>query len=224
MLLDASWPGATAYAWSGVVGGNLATAAASLQGDAIVAVTVGNCAGADTIVVSEQPLPPLDLPDSLPLCIDVRSALLEISDPHDSAYWSTGETTSLVQPDMSGYYSATIFQNGCASLPDSTLLYWDDCSCTLYVPNSFTPDGDGINDNWGPVMDCTLRSMELLLFDRWGEVIATLHAPSEQWNGMYGGQTCPIGVYPYKLRYASDRMDIGSIERVERTGHVSLVR
>ncbi|MEO8066393.1 MAG: T9SS type B sorting domain-containing protein [Flavobacteriales bacterium] len=223
-LLDAAWPGATAYAWSGVAVGNLVTAPVSVQGYAIVSVMVGNCAGADTIVVSEQPLPSLDLPDSLPLCIDVRSAFLEITDPHDSAMWSTGETTSSVEPEMNGYYSAIIFENGCTSLPDSTLLYWDDCSCTLFLPNSFTPDGDGINDNWGPVMDCPLRSMELLLFDRWGEVIAALHTPAERWDGMYGGQSCPIGVYPYKLRYASDRMDTGNIERVERAGHVSLVR
>lgn len=224
VLLDATWPGATSYLWSGVANGDSATAIAVTAGDAIVVVQVANCTGADTIAVTERPLPVLDLPDAVPLCIDTRVARVTITDPHDSTVWSTGETSSWINTTQVGYVSASIFANGCRSGTDSTLVYWADCSCALYVPNSFTPDGDGINDVWGPVMDCDLRYLELLVFNRWGELIAELNEPADHWDGTYLGTPCPIGVYTYELRYSSARLDAEHLERSELFGHVSLVR
>jgi len=224
VLLDATWPGGTSYLWSGVASGDSATATAATADDAIVVVQAANCTGTDTIAVAERPLPVLDLPDALPLCIDTRTARLTITDPYDSTLWSTGESTSWILATQTGYVSASIFVNGCPSEMDSTLLYWEDCSCALYVPNSFTPDGDGINDVWAPVMDCDLRYMDLLLFNRWGELILELKEPGDRWDGTYDGQQCPIGVYPYKLRYTSARLDETHLERPEVYGHVSLLR
>ncbi|HQX38638.1 MAG: gliding motility-associated C-terminal domain-containing protein [Flavobacteriales bacterium] len=224
VLLDATWPGATSYLWSGVVSSDSATAMATTAGNAIVMVHVANCVGADTIAVAEHPLPVFNLPDEVPLCIDTRIAHLVITDPHDSLVWSTGETTSWINATETGYVSASIFVDGCHSEMDSTLVYLEDCTCTLYVPNSFTPDGDGVNDAWAPVMDCDLRYMDLLLFNRWGELIAELKEPADRWDGTYGGQQCPIGVYAYKLRYSSIRLDQEQTERSEVFGHVSLLR
>ena len=73
-------------------------------------------------------------------------------------------------------------------------------------------------------MDCDLRYMDLLLFNRWGELIAELKEPADRWDGTYGGQQCPIGVYAYKLRYSSIRLDQEQTERSEVFGHVSLLR
>jgi len=224
VLLDATWPGGTGYLWSGVASGDSATVLANTAGNAIVLVQVANCVGTDTIAVVEHPLPVFNLPDAVPLCIDTRIAHLVISDPHDSTLWSTGETSSWITATQVGYVSANIFVNGCRSATDSTLLYWEDCSCTLYVPNSFTPDGDGINDAWAPVMDCDLRYMDLLVFNRWGELIAELKEPGDRWDGTYRGQQCPIGVYPYELRYTSARSDQEQTERSDVFGHVSLLR
>ena len=224
VLLDATWPGGTSYLWSGVASGDSAIAIVANAGDAIVVVQAANCTGTDTITVAEHPLPVLDLPDALPLCIDTRTARVTITDPHDSTLWSTGETSSWINATRIGHVSASIFLNGCRSDADSTLLYWEDCSCTLYVPNSFTPDGDGINDAWGPVMDCDLRYMDLLVFNRWGELIAELKEPGDRWDGTYGGKQCPIGVYTYRLRYTSERLDVERPGTTDVSGHVTLLR
>lgn len=47
------------------------------------------------------------------------------------------------------------------------------------------------------------------------------HGPGDHWDGTYGGEQCPIGVCPYKLRYTSARLDAGNLERSEVSGHVS---
>jgi len=219
-VLDATVPGATAYAWNGVAHGTSPQVVVASAGMAVVTVEMGGCIGMDTAAMVEIAPPVLVLPDSLAICAGTHAAVLGISQPFDSVAWSTGESTPYITIYEPGLYSATIAGHGCWSEPASTLLYWDDCSCDLYVPNAFTPDGDGLNDAWGPVMDCPLRSIELLVFNRWGELIAELNAPASTWNGTYHGQDCPIGVYPYKLSYAST----WSVGQVVKFGHVTLVR
>lgn len=46
------------------------------------------------------------------------------------------------------------------------------------------PDGDGVNDVRAPVMNCDLRSMDLLVFNRWGELIAVLKEPADHRDGI----------------------------------------
>ncbi|MCB0790069.1 MAG: gliding motility-associated C-terminal domain-containing protein, partial [Flavobacteriales bacterium] len=93
-----------------------------------------------------------------------------------------------------------------------------------YVPNSFTPDGDGVNDLFFMSSNIPdFLSFELLVFDRWGEVIFDTEDPFEGWNGSYGnsGDT-PVqdGVYVWKIRL--QQRTTGAIR--ELTGHVTLIR
>lgn len=225
VLLDATWPGATGYAWSGVATGTEALATVSAPGDAIMAVIVGDCPATDTIAVVERPLPALELPMEQLLCIDTRSALLTIAQPHDSVIWSTGSHTSSVTVYEPGTYSASIADHGCWSLPDSIRLHWGDCACVVHVPNSFTPNGDELNETWGAIVDCPLGSMELLVFNRWGMRIATLTNPAQTWDGTFGGAPCPIGVYAYLLRYAPANPTHGGEDTGTKVyGHVTLLR
>jgi gliding motility-associated-like protein len=86
--------------------------------------------------------------------------------------------------------------NGCTGM-DSLLLR---PPAHVYFPNAFTPDGDGINDLFGPVGHY-ITHMELEIFDRWGNLIFVSNSMDNWWDGTIGGSTrAPTGVYVYKYR------------------------
>jgi len=89
---------------------------------------------------------------------------------------------------------------------------------TIYVPNSFTPDGDGVNDVWLPEVK-DVFDYELLIFNRWGQTIFTTNDQYQGWSGSFKDKISPTDVYIYKIRYrAMDR-----IQR-EHLGHITLIR
>jgi len=89
---------------------------------------------------------------------------------------------------------------GCA---DTTFRYMDvDPMFTFYVPSGFTPDGDGLNDTWGPVgQNFEIESYNLKVVDRWGTIIWQTDNPDKQWNGTNRGSTEDVkqGLYVYVL-------------------------
>jgi gliding motility-associated-like protein len=92
---------------------------------------------------------------------------------------------------------------------------------TLYIPNAFTPNGDGLNDVFLPMgVGADEENYELLIFDRWGNLIFNSVTWGEGWDGTYEGKLCQQDVYVWRLTYVS------SVKRQKRvyTGHVSLVR
>lgn len=89
---------------------------------------------------------------------------------------------------------------------------------TLFVPNAFTPDGDGVNDFWGPVVR-DAKEYELYVYDRWGQLYFHTKNPNEMWDGKMKGKNAPIDVYVYQVYY---RGQSGPADR--KTGHFTLVR
>lgn len=91
----------------------------------------------------------------------------------------------------------------------------------VFVPNSFTPDGNGFNDVFMPVLGGLYLSNDsgdkylLNVFDRWGVIIFESTDPHKGWDG--NGH--PIGVYPWQLTVRECNG-----QSVRRTGHVTLVR
>ncbi len=88
----------------------------------------------------------------------------------------------------------------------------------MHLPNAFSPNNDGINDRFLPVMDCEPEHFELELFDRWGSPIFSSKDPLVPWEGV----GVPIGVYAYRMLYAWD--DGERVQTRTRQGHVTVVR
>ncbi len=68
----------------------------------------------------------------------------------------------------------------------------------LFVPNAFTPDGDGLNDEFGPVGQGVNR-FYLRIFNRWGELLYESPNAGDTWNGRYQGREVPTGSYIYEI-------------------------
>lgn len=89
---------------------------------------------------------------------------------------------------------------------------------TFYIPNSFTPNADDVNDDFfgsGEGFD----SYSMYIYDRWGELIFESNDPEYTWDGTYKGQQVQQGTYPYRF-YIIDWQG----DDHEYVGHVSLHR
>ena len=94
---------------------------------------------------------------------------------------------------------------------------------TLYVPNAFTPDGDGVNEQFLPVLlGLDPEDYALDIFNRWGETVFTTKEPGMAWNGGIGNGDDLVkqGVYIWRIM-ARDRF---TAERREYFGHVTLLK
>lgn len=78
-----------------------------------------------------------------------------------------------------------------------------DCtdSCSVWVPASFSPNNDGINDLWGGVTECAAKDYVIQVFDRWGELVFSATDPLQRWDGNSKGRQLGAGVYAYRVSY-----------------------
>lgn len=93
----------------------------------------------------------------------------------------------------------------------------------IYVPNAFTPDGDGKNDLWAPVLtNVDAENYKLTVYDRLGELVFTTTDIKQKWNGnlMNGDYYVEPGVYVWMIETKNQI----SLEEVNMKGIVTVVR
>lgn len=96
----------------------------------------------------------------------------------------------------------------------------DTTAAGIFVPNAFTPDGDGNNDSFKPVTLGTVDRYEISVFDRWGELVWYSKDPAESWDGTYQSNPCKTDRYIYKLT-----MSYANNDKVESSyGRVAVLR
>ncbi len=90
-----------------------------------------------------------------------------------------------------------------------------------YVPNTFIPDGDGVNDVWNVVFSSPedVKKYSLQVFDRWGELIFETKNIYQGWDGTYRNSQCQDGTYVWKLTFSWD-----DYRTFQKLGHVNLLR
>ncbi|MNY59697.1 hypothetical protein D3C86_1961710 [compost metagenome] len=92
----------------------------------------------------------------------------------------------------------------------------------LYVPNTFTPDGDEFNNEFTPIVTAgyDTRNYSFTLYNRWGETLFESQDVNRGWDGTYLGKLVPAGIYTWTIRIKSlddDRYEVF-------TGHVNMMR
>ena len=98
-----------------------------------------------------------------------------------------------------GTYMVTLIAYSYGGCPDTFQYPVFADSIDLFVPNVFTPNGDGINDYW-EIGHFGLERIDLLIFSRWGMVIYEASNPDFRWDGTYKDVPVPEGVYVYLLK------------------------
>jgi gliding motility-associated-like protein len=74
----------------------------------------------------------------------------------------------------------------------------------LYVPNAFTPNGDGMNDDFRPMTNfIPAENYELFIFNRWGQLLWQTKDKNQGWDGKIDGELAPAGAYVYLVRFTT---------------------
>ncbi|MGK6350831.1 gliding motility-associated C-terminal domain-containing protein [Parapedobacter sp. DT-150] len=120
----------------------------------------------------------------------------EGSDPGLSDYTSAGP---LAAPLLTTTYSLTVANAaGCEQTTTVTVRVLE----PLVIPNSFTPNGDGVNDVWEIVDLAQYPNAVLQVFNRWGKSVFFSKGYAVPWDGTFNGTSLPVGAYYYTLSSA----------------------
>jgi gliding motility-associated-like protein len=88
----------------------------------------------------------------------------------------------------------------------------------VFIPNAFTPNGDGVNDVFY-IPEANLSSFQFTVFDRWGNQVYQTNNPNFRWDGQSKGRGVPTGIYVFVLDAKNSKN-----ARVKRSGTISVVR
>ncbi len=155
--------------------------------------------------------------------------------------WNTSDAYeySLYRPiDAAGFYAFNV-QNQCGSNTYSFSVATVDCDTVvivpidtstppavdsslvqLYIPNAFTPNGDGNNDLFKIYGKGTVLYYECAIYNRWGEVVYHSYDATAGWDGTYKSAELPTGNYVYVIKYNSTTDTQGRVLK----GSVMLMR
>lgn len=191
-----------------------------------VAITEEGCVVRDTVDLIVNPIPESELDKKLAdqsYCFEELErglVLLGNENINYSYLWSTGETSNLISVNSPGNYSVDISFKGCLISDEITLREY--CPPSIYFPNVFTPNGDGMNELF-PTPSLRLQGYKFYIFNRWGELIFTSNSAHQFWDGTYKGNDCQIDVYVWKAVWQTLE-ESGKHQWNERVGKVSLIR
>ncbi len=124
--------------------------------------------------------------------------------PGATALWSTGATADSISVNAAGTYWITVTEDACMGTDTMTLASVL-CTCEAIFPAAFTPNGDGKNDTYGPILDkrCDIFDYSFTIYNRWGNMVFSAHNMNEKWDGKYMGVPQDVGTFMYSLQYCA---------------------
>ena len=166
------------------------------------------CKNQDTIIIQIRNKLTIELGPPIELCAnDTFRLRTRINDTLNySTVWNTGETSSAIFLTMTGTYSVVIRDKLCNFVvSDSIKVKLYNGEGNIYVPNAFTPNGDGLNEIFKPISDVSSYNYyRFLVFNRWGEKLFDTDDSNSGWDGTFGGKICLHDVYMWTLNVKSN--------------------
>ncbi|MCX6316451.1 MAG: gliding motility-associated C-terminal domain-containing protein [Bacteroidetes bacterium] len=188
----------SSYLWQD--GSVLPTFSTGAIGEYWVLVTdAAGCKAKDTIrLPSILELPARFLPGDMSFC---RGNQLVIKAPAYSQYlWSDGTTTPKITITKFGTYTLTVTdQFGCAG--KDTIVVFDARCIPFAVPTAFTPDQDGKNDLFRPIITQIVKGYKMNIYNRWGQLLYETNNYQAGWDGQLNGIKQAAGVYVYQISF-----------------------
>ncbi|MEM9050731.1 MAG: gliding motility-associated C-terminal domain-containing protein [Bacteroidota bacterium] len=174
----------------------------------------------ETFIIETSGGPEFNPPSSISGCI---------GDSFDFSEFSSSTQIAYDEPDFLDFQSfqgmvTVTASNDCGSVDRNVEFILEDCSCQIYIPNSFTPNGDGLNDLFNPFINCELNDYRMVIFNRWGNEVFATDTYDRGWDGNSGDEAffANAGVYSYIIRYESALDPLNDPKEI--VGSISLIR
>ncbi len=203
----------------------------------MVTTSIYGCVYTDTLknLIDVKPVPVANFSfSSNPATYFETNVVMQDASSHDVIYWSwyspgsipmtsnTDNAAFTFPEGVTGSYPVTLTVEtalGCTDTIQYIMTVIEDI--LFYAPNAFTPDGDEHNQTWKPIINgIDIYNFELLIFNRWGEVIWENHDPSQGWDGTYNGKLVPAGSYAWVAKVKKPQND----GKETFTGSINLLR
>jgi gliding motility-associated-like protein len=119
----------------------------------------------------------------------------------------TPATSNAAQPNESicyevpGTYKVELLAEGCTAATLDIVVR----QSAEQFPNAFTPDGDGNNDRFRPIVQCPVEEYHLEVFNRWGALVFESFDYDTPWDGTSNGEAAPVDVYVYRVQFYTYR-------------------
>ncbi len=191
-----------------------------------VEVSYNGCSANDEVVLTVVENPESQLDQSLTnqkYCFEEMERGLTITANASDDYeylWSTGENAKTITVEEEGTYLVRISIGDC--FVEDNIRIEEYCPWSLFVPNAFTPDGDGNNDTFNAKADNVIE-YQMLIYNRWGDMIYESNSIDNDWDGTFMGKEAQIDVYVYKIYYSYED-ESGVVNEEQQVGRVSLIR
>ncbi|MCZ2357740.1 MAG: gliding motility-associated C-terminal domain-containing protein, partial [Bacteroidia bacterium] len=192
--------------------------------------TTTGCTAQDSVEILVRPAPVADfypLMDSVevPFMLTVHNNSRNATQ-YRWYFEGKGDTIRVEHPDgfylmEPGMYNLVLVAANDLGCLDTTAhyIFASDIKPALYIPNAFTPNGDGRNDEFLP-FGVSIDQISFKIYDRWGVEVYTAEHINSGWPGTKNGKDCPEGVYVYRIRFKF----VGNNEFEIRAGTVTLIR
>jgi gliding motility-associated-like protein len=167
-------------------------------------------------IISQYPIVDLGL-DTI-LCGNFNLTL-DAGNPGASYRWEPyGENTQKIKVNEQITYRVFVTNSdGCESSDDFSI--GKDCISTYWIPNSFSPNDDNLNDVFKPQL-VNYERFSLVIFNRWGEILFESQNPDQGWDGTYQGVEVPNGIYFFNMRFITTE----DSQFVTQSGQIHLLR
>lgn len=190
----------------------------------------GSCTATDALDIAVVPINPEDilLPERAGFCSgDPVDPTVDLDPGIFNTYeWRLLPDDAIISTDQvlnvatAGTYEVTLY-NGFTCTVDRVEVV-EDCRPTIIAPNAFSPNANGVNDEFFVYPNDYVDEFEILIYTRWGELVFTANNQDFQWDGIYRGKLLPPGTYAYIMKFSSSLApDLGTIEQY---GSVTLIR
>ena len=220
LQLDATTLNGTEYLWS--TGDSVEAITVGLPGVYFALTSLAECTYSDTVEVFTDSLITSEVPAQVFYC-EGREETVDFSDSQTATYqWSDGINSPIRAFSEPNVLTLTR-SNGCGEVIDEVEIIEDECLCNVFIPNTFTPNGDGLNDTFAPKVNCPLLIFyRLEIYDRWGNVVFETEDPTAEWEYDNAPNDLNINLYNWKLTY--DFFEKGDYDTKTEIGKVILMR
>ncbi len=215
----------TAYAWGPVnsIEDSIFVSSANTGWFYLVGTYLNCNSKPDSIFVVAHDNPTIVVPDDFIVCPGESVTATVSSDQSGSTFvWMPGNlsgATNVLTSETSMTYYVYATNGGCTSPIDSFAVNMS-AACFLEVPNVFTPNGDNSNDVFKLINFSGIKTLECVIFNRWGNVVRSFNTPDFTWDGKdKSGAAATPGTYFYKITAVTS-----ANEALENTGFVQLVK
>lgn len=212
--------GASAYNWS--TGDTTSSIILNTAGTYTLQVRNGACWNQDEIQVHYYPDLWTALGDEYTICdADNELVKLDAGEGFQSYKWTpTGDSTQWIIVGALGSYFVVVRDfRGCSGSDGTRVIRR--CPVSLYFPNAFTPNQDGVNDVYHPT-GTDIVQYRIQIFNRWGQEVFQSTDIQNMWDGKVANEDSPDGVYYYLATYSGYRNK--RLTFFESSGNISLIR